>query len=242
MVVPSRRSPLQHHTHYLGYDVTRAPYDYRVANTNILTMYLANVVQRHIAYGDPAYKHRLEPCDGCQNTGTPHLKLDPADDGERLFRRKLVRDGPTRRTRYKPQTLLVGAAIELIDHSVDLVWQRLPPRTHVAVVREQSVNTVDELRVRADRQAPAFEGFQQAALMIWDAAALDAPEAIEIKLQRPLRGNAGVQHPQAPRGGVARIDEYLFARLARNPVHALKPFDGHEHFAANFQHLGRLAV
>jgi hypothetical protein len=66
------------------------------------------------------------------------------------------------------------------------------------------------------------------------------PHAIRKKTQRATRGNFRVELSQTPGGGIARVDEFLVAVFALQGVEPLEILFPHQHFAAHFEHSGRL--
>ena len=85
----------------------------------------------------------------------PTLKITSSSSGHLFVGRELVRQRPARRARDEAELLLVGAAIYLVDHAVDLVRQLGAARADVAVVLEAALDADDLLRLRAGAQAPA---------------------------------------------------------------------------------------
>jgi hypothetical protein len=73
----------------------------RIANTNVLALELVDVVQRGVRYGRTADKYGIETCDGRERACAADLPLDCPHPRHLFLCRKLVRDGPARRTRDK---------------------------------------------------------------------------------------------------------------------------------------------
>ena len=92
-----------------------------------------------IVEGCPADKHtadvhRLQFGHRGQDPRPPHLNGNIQQQGRRLLRRKLPRNGEPRSPRRIAQRLLCLKVIELHDHAVDLVRQRLPFFTQRGVI------------------------------------------------------------------------------------------------------------
>ncbi len=96
LVLGLLRPALQYDAHDFRNDIAGAPDDHRVADTHILAMHLADVVQRDVTYCHPADEHRLQSRYGRQGAGAAHLKFDTPDDRSSFLGRKLVRGGPPR--------------------------------------------------------------------------------------------------------------------------------------------------
>ncbi len=82
----------------------------------------------------------------------PTLKITSSSMVSLFVGRELVRQRPARRARHEAELLLVGAAIYLVDHAVDLVRQLGAARADVAVVLEAAFDADDLLRLRAGAQ------------------------------------------------------------------------------------------
>ena len=115
---------LGHHAHNLRYHIASALYDHRVANTHILAGNLIGVVQGRIGNAHAANRDLLQFGNRRQCAGAPDLNVDILQYGGRLLRRKLMRDGPARRARHKPQPVLIVERVDLIDHAVNVIPQQ----------------------------------------------------------------------------------------------------------------------
>ena len=111
----------QHDGSHFGYHIASAPDDDSVADTDVLAMQLINVVQRCITHGNPANEYRFQTSDRRQSAGSPDLEFNGFDQGEFFLRRKLVRDGPARRTRHETQLALQCETVDLVHDAVDVV-------------------------------------------------------------------------------------------------------------------------
>ena len=60
-------------------------------------------------------------------------------------------------------------------------------------------------------------------------------DAVDEQIERPRRGHARIELPQASGGGIARIDERFLAAGQRLLVEALETGDRHEHLAAHLE-------
>ena len=64
---------------------------------------------------------------------------------------------------------------------------------------------------------------------------LERTQRVEIDIQRPGRGDLGIELPQAARRRVARIDEHLVAARSSLAVQAFEAGDRHEHLATRLE-------
>ena len=151
----ARRPALGEHAHHLRDHVPGAAHDHRVPGAHVLALHLVDVVQRDVAHRHAADEHRLQARHGRQRPGAPHLELDAAHHGEHFIGGKLVRDRPARCARDEAHALLVGAAVQLVDHAVDLVGQRAAACAQVLVVGQAALDAAHGAHLRGDRQARA---------------------------------------------------------------------------------------
>ena len=138
-------------------DVAGALHDDRVADAHVLALDLVLVVQRRVGDDDAADGHRLQPGDGRQRAGAPHLDVDAVEDGHRLLGGELVGDGPARRAGDEAQALLQVEAVHLVDDAVDVVGELGALLRQLLVVGEQLGGAGADARLRIDRQPPLGE-------------------------------------------------------------------------------------
>jgi hypothetical protein len=100
------RAALQHHRHHFRNHITGTAHDDGVANAYILAADFVFVVQGGIGDRHTTDKHRLQACHRGDGTGAANLFFDGFHQGQCLFGRKLVGNGPARRARDKAQFFL----------------------------------------------------------------------------------------------------------------------------------------
>ena len=127
-----------------------------------------------------------------------------------LLGRELVGDGPARRPAGSAEALLPVEAVDLEDDAVDLEIQSGPrgldlPMKHPRLVEAGAVP--DE---RRELEPPRRKPREHIALPLPQRLARVAP-AVGEEAEPALRRERRVDLAQAARGGVARIDERLFA-------------------------------
>ena len=170
------RPPLGQHPDHLRNHVTRAPHDHGIADPHVLARELIHVVQGHVAHGDAADEHGLEPRDGRQRPGTPNLELDRADDGRRLLGLELVRDGPAWGASNVTELALPVDAIHLVYDSVDIVGERVTALGHPGVIGEAALGALHDRGFRGRAQTELAQRRDDRALARWNLPALDGAE------------------------------------------------------------------
>ena len=125
---------LRQHAHDLRDHIAGTAHDHCVAYPHILALHLIHVVQRRIAHRHATDEDRLEPRNRRHRAGASHLELHRLDDGEFLLRGELAGDGPARRARDETELPLVGDAVHLEHHPVNLVGEMRAPRADVVEI------------------------------------------------------------------------------------------------------------
>jgi hypothetical protein len=77
---------------------------------------------------------------------------------------------------------------------------------------------------------------------IGNRTALHHADRVEIEVERPLRGDTGVELPQTTGGRVARVDVGLLATRGRVRIHLREPGERQENLAAYFEDRRRFAT
>src|SRR5690606_3223343 len=164
------------------------------------------------------------------------------DRGRLLLRRELVRQRPARGARDEAHRALLVVAVELVDHAVDVVRQRIAAFADPRVVGEQAVDAAGDADLAADREAELVQPGQRLRMGRRQLRALDLAQRVRVERERALRGDPRVELAQGAGGPVAWIGHRLVAAGARGLVPALERGLGHHHFATHLQHLRRLAA
>ena len=94
-----------------------------VTYTHIFAPGFVLVVQRGVGNGHAAHKHGRELGHGRELASAPHLHLNGLHGGELFLRRVFVGHGPARFAGDEAQALLQVAAVDLVDHAVDVEGQ-----------------------------------------------------------------------------------------------------------------------
>src|SRR5690606_22950742 len=121
------------HAHDLGNHVAGAAHDDGVALAHVQACDLVGVVQGGIGDGDAGDLYRFQTRDRRDRAGAPDLDLDRAQHGGLFLRRILVRQRPARRARDEAHLALLAVVVELVDHAVDVVGQRVALLADAAV-------------------------------------------------------------------------------------------------------------
>ncbi|MNL34470.1 hypothetical protein D3C87_1564430 [compost metagenome] len=125
----------RHDTHYLGNYIARTAHYHLVAYSHTFFANLEQVVQRGIRDGDAPHKYRHQPRHGGDLACTPHLHVDALDLGDHLLRGILVGHGPARLAGLEAQVALQLQRVDLVDHSINVVRQRIAAGAHLLVKR-----------------------------------------------------------------------------------------------------------
>ena len=142
----------------------------------------------------------------------PTLKITSSSKRHLFVGRELVRQRPARRARDEAELLLVGAAIYLVDHAIDLVRQlgrgarRCRGSTRGNLRRQRLSSPSGQVR----RPNGLSQGASSLCLS-GTAPPSTTPSRIEEEIQRPRRGDARVELAQAARSRIARIHIELVA-------------------------------
>ena len=186
----------------LGDHVAGAAHDHGVAGPHVLARDVVLVVQRRHADVGAADEHRLEHRERRRAAGAADAHHDVAQDRGLLLGRELVGDRPARRARREAHLRALAEVVDLHDHAVDLVAERVPVRLHLA----RRTRTP-----RRDRRAPRSAGSPGSRAR---AATRASPRACAAAGRPPPR-RAGTQNSvEVARRGDARV---LLAQAARPP-------------------------
>ena len=101
--------------------VARPLDDNMIANFHAKTRDLILVMQRRTADNHASDRHGSKVGDGCQGARPSDLNNNIFQYSDRLLRRKLMRDSPTRRPADHAKPVLPIQAIDLVDDAIDVV-------------------------------------------------------------------------------------------------------------------------
>ena len=235
----------RHHPYHLGDHIARTAHDDGVAHPHALLADLEQVVQRGIGHGDPAHKHRRQACDRRDLAGAAHLHIDAYDLGGHLLRRVLVRHGPARFAGLEAQVTLQLQRVDLVNHTVDVVRQRIAAGTHALVERYQFSSTYRNLYLRCHRKPPEFQRLQHLVVRAEHRPTFgrrrNRAQAVGKKTQGPLGGDVGVELAHCACGGIARVHKRLAPLLPLALVQRIKVCTAHVDLATHLQQ-GRNAL
>ena len=232
----SCRTAVEQRAHHFGNHVAGAPHDHRVADADILAAHFVFVVQRGIRDRRAADEHRLQPRHRRDRAGAADLHVDRDEFGQRFLRGKFVRQRKTRRARHEAERVLLVAPVDLVDHAVDVVRQRLALLADRVEEAQQAFGALHHRPFAVHRQAEFLVPVEQFAMRGRHLDAFEHADAISEKRQRPLRGDLRIELPQTARRGVARIGEFLLLGRALAFVQTLEIALEHQHFAAHVEH------
>ena len=139
------RPPGQHDLDHLRDHVARPLDHHRVADADVLALDIVLVVQRGPGDHDAANRDRRQLGHRRQGTRPADLDRDRLDDRLGLLGRELVGDGPARRPADEAQPLLQVDPVDLVDHAVDVVGQRVALGTDPLLVGQQLFSAIAAL-------------------------------------------------------------------------------------------------
>ncbi|OPZ11239.1 MAG: hypothetical protein BWZ07_02136 [Alphaproteobacteria bacterium ADurb.BinA280] len=183
----------QKHRHHFGNDVACTSNDYRIANSHIKPRDLIGVVQCGIGDHDAGDIDRGKPCDRCQGASAAHLHIDGLHGGEFFLRWKLVGNRPTWCSGDEAHAFLQVVAIQFVDHAVDVKRQRITLFADVAVVIQQSPNSLRRACLRGHWKSQLTQHMQTLRVCCRQADTFGHTQCVRVKCQRALRGNAWIE-------------------------------------------------
>ena len=184
-----RRSPLRDGPHHLGNHIPGPVHHHGVADADIQAPNFINIVQGGIAHGNAAHLHRLQPRHGCQGPGAPHLPVHAIEHGELFLGRKFVGNCPARRLADEAQVPLPIKAINLVDHPVDVVVQRITLVENIPVEVQQGLDPAANPHFRIHSQAPIAQGIKHGGMGFRLGNPLQLGHGVGVKLQGTFCGN-----------------------------------------------------
>ena len=140
-----------HGPHNLGNHVTGFAEHHGVPNEHALAFDLMCVVKGRKGDGGPGDGHWRHHAVGSHAPRAPHIHTDVFKHRVHFFRRKLVRNGPARRTARGSQFFLHSAVIYLEHHAIDLVDERVPASLKRGQVLLHSADASHHFRFTAHR-------------------------------------------------------------------------------------------
>ena len=223
--------------HDLGNHVARTSDDDGIAGSDILTENLVHVVQGGVGHRDTADLYGLQPGNRGHGAGTSDLELDRLDERQLLPGGELACDGPTRMMAGRTQADLIGDPVDLEDHAVDLVGQRVAAATQVVEIGTTAVRSLDLMQLLRYRDAPAGEPLQHRVLTLARVERERAP-SIAAETQGTRGCDAWIELTQAPSRRIAWIGEGALAPLGGISVESREPLACHIDLAAHLEHRG----
>ena len=150
-------------------------------------------MQSGVTDQNPGNLNRLKASNGRNRPGTSDLKLNIANKGHLLLRRKLKGHRPARRASDKAQLLLQRHGVDFNHHAVDIEAQRRSVFFNLVVVSEYFLRRVTQRYPVAYRQSPLFKLQQTAEVSIRQRAAFQHTNAIAEESKRSLRRDTGIK-------------------------------------------------
>ena len=230
------RSMLLDHAHDLGNHVAGAAHDHRVALAHVQARDLVGVVQGRVGDGDAGHLHRLQPGHRRDRAGAADLHLDRAQHGGLFLGRELVRQRPARRARYETHLALLVVVVELVDHAVDVVGQRVALCADAAEIRQQALEPGCGVDLRRNRETEPAQQGQGLRMGLGQFQPAHLAHGIGEERQRAAARHRRIELPQRSGRAVARVRQQLLVALQRRRVPCLEGLARHVDLAADLEH------
>ena len=180
--------------------------------------------------------HRLQLGHRRERPGAPDRDRDPVQHGLRLLGRELVSDGPARRPPGGAEALPPVDAVDLEDHAVDLEVHPRPLVLDLAIEGHGIVEARTSPGGLRQLEAPCVKALGDVALKA-DQPLAHIAISVGEEAQPSLLRERRVELAQAAGGGVAGIDERLFACRFPFPVQRCKVLEPDIDLAPDLQPL-----
>ena len=118
---------------------------------------MVGVVKRCISDGCAPHKDGRETRDRRHAARAAHLHVNGLDDTQSFLRRILVRAGPARFPRHKPQALLLVKGIHLVDNAVNFKGKCLPDLGHVIMKFGERRRALSDTAFRGHRKTRGLQ-------------------------------------------------------------------------------------
>ena len=186
-------------------------------------------------------QHGFHDAVGGDAAGAAHLDADIEQARVDLFRRELIGGRPARGARGRTKGTLQVQVVDLDDDAVDLVDEAVAVRADLGDPLFDSLPACEQARVGRDGQAPVAQLLVPAHLggrLGEVLPGLDEADAVGDHGEGALSGLCRVFLAQGSGGGVARIDESLFAGLDAGLVECGEVGDREVNLAAHLDARG----
>src|SRR5579872_4154412 len=142
------RLALLGHAYDVGNHVAGALDQHGIALAHVLAADFVEVVERGVRNRHAGERHRLELCNRGERTDPPDVHRNLVDPRLGLLGLELERHRPSRRARDLAQLLLERKRVDLGDHAVGFVVERMALCGNLRVVFQHLVDAVTYLRQR----------------------------------------------------------------------------------------------
>ncbi len=145
------------HANHLGNHVAGALHQHRIADLHAEPLDFVFVVQRRARNRHAADIHRAQMRDRRQRAGAADLHVDILDHRLLLPRGELEGDGPARSLRRPAEPVLLLHGIDLGDHAVDFVGQRVALLLPFLAERDQRLDVAAQLAARVHLESHVLQ-------------------------------------------------------------------------------------
>ena len=230
-----RWSLVEHDTDHFRNHVTGAPHDHGVADAHVLAPHLVLIVQGGIGDDHPCDLHGTQARDRRDCASAADLDIDRLDHGLLLARRKLVRDGPPRRARHKPELYLRSEIVDLVDDAIDVIGQGVTTRADALEVFAQPVTAKGAIGLGTHGQTISAEVRQHVGMVLPCRHGLAVTEGICEEGERTCRCHFRIELAHCSSSGIARIRECALTALSCALIELLERGARHVHLATNLE-------
>ncbi len=220
------------HVHHRPDDVRNdlpGPFDnHPIADADVFFGDIVKIVQGRFGDGHPADGDGFQDGVGGEDPGSTHVDPDVQETGGCLPAGELVGQHPARRPAHDAQVGGDPQVVDLDDHPVGLVGERIPLSLPLLAGRDGVLKVGAVGGLLRDGEPQRAQILQRLPLGgRRGRLPLVGHHLIAEQTDGPLRGDAGIQLPQGAGGGVAGIGERLLPLLRLATVELLKVPDGH---------------
>ena len=160
------------------------------------------------------------------------------DHGFDLLGGEFVGDGPARGAADEAEPFLIIEAVDLIDHTIDVIGQGGTLAGDFIVERQNLVRAPAQLRQGIGLEPPIAEPVEKRQMGSAHVAANDFTIGIGEELKATFSRHGGVELAHRARGRVAGIGERGLTGFLAAGIEGLELGLGHIDLATHFQYLG----
>ena len=222
-------------------DVARPAHERLVSGPYVLAGDFVLVVEAGAPDDNAPDVDGLEDGDRRDRAGSSDLKFDLEDLRLGFFSGEFVGDGPARRPPDEPKALLIGEAIDLVDHPVDVKTDSAAFSFDLAIEIEGFLKRVHDFSQRIDGQPPGVEKLKQGAMAL-DMRLAVAGDGVGKVAQSPVGEQTRIEQSHGTGRSISWVCESALFFGILLPVERIKVVPRHEDLAAHFDLFWRASL